>query len=263
MLHKETKKAVILARGLGTRMRAAGSDAELDDAQLAVAEKGLKALMPVADGKNLLDFIIARLADAGFGQICMVIGPEHDEFRDYCAERGYDISFAIQHEPRGTADAVLAAEDFCAGENFAVVNSDNLYPLDSLRRLRDCHGAALIGFEIAELIEKSNIPAERIAKFATIEADAQGNLAAVVEKPETVPPDALVSMNAWIFSPKIFDACRSIELSPRGEFEITAAVTFAMGKLGEKFAVVKSNEGVLDMSSRADVATVASMIGEN
>jgi dTDP-glucose pyrophosphorylase len=70
-------------------------------------------------------------------------------------------------------------------------------------------------------------------------------------------------MNAWLFSPNIFEACREINLSPRGEFELTDAVNFAIEHLGEKFKVVFSNEGVLDLSSRADVEKLSEKLIEN
>jgi glucose-1-phosphate thymidylyltransferase len=259
---KETTKAVILARGLGTRMRAALDDEKLDERQRQIAERGLKTLVPISGDRCLLDFILESLWRAGFSDICLVIGDEHGAIREYCRKKNYAVSFAIQKQPRGTANAVLAAEEFAAGAHFLVVNSDNLYPLGALRYLKDLGRAGLIGFESDALVAKSNIPAERIAKFATVSTDVDGFLTEIVEKPEIVAADALVSMNAWIFSPRIFEACRQIEISPRGEFELTAAVMFAVRRYGEKFAVIRSDEGVLDLSSRADIASVATKLAE-
>ena len=47
-----------------------------------------------------------------------------------------------------------------------------------------------------------------------------------------------VSMNCWRFGPAIFEACRSIRPSPRGELEITDAVQYATDRLGERFGIV-------------------------
>lgn len=251
-----TKKAVILARGLGTRMRSGGS-AVLTGNQKTVAASGVKALVPLPNGKTLLDLITANLRAAGFDDICLVIGPEHRSIRDHCSANKIDVSFAIQNDPDGTADAVLAAEPFAANSLFAVFNSDNLYPVDSLARLREAGGPSLLAFEREALIEKSNITAERIAKFATIEMDADGLLARIVEKPARVDIDSLVSMNAWVFSTAIFDACRAIDRSERGEFELSAAVQHAIDRLGEKFAAIRTQEGVLDLSSRDDIVSVS------
>ncbi len=249
------RKAVILARGLGTRMRADAPETSLTPDQRRIASLGIKALIPVGENRTMLDMIFENLTAAGFSEFIMVIGDEHGAIREFCASRGYGARFAIQKEALGTSDAVLAsAAEIRPGELFLVVNSDNLYPVGSLRRLRETNRPALVAFGRAALIEHGNIAAERIAKFATIETDTNGDLKQIVEKPETVAPDSYVSMNAWLFSPAIFEACRRIGRSPRGEYEITAAVQFAIDELGQSFEVVRSEEGVLDLSNRADIA---------
>ncbi|HMS42488.1 MAG TPA: nucleotidyltransferase family protein [Pyrinomonadaceae bacterium] len=250
-------KAVILARGLGTRMRADFSGANLTSEQTKIASLGIKTLMPVRGDKTLVEFILENLSKAGFSEICLVIGDEHQAIRDFCASLNYDISFAIQENPLGTAEAVLAAKSFSDGENFLVVNSDNLYPLNALRKLRELNQTGFVAFSRKGLIEKSNISEDKINKFATAETDESGHLIKIIEKPETVDESSLISMNCWLFSPKIFTACRQIKPSLRGEFEITDAVQFAIDNLGEKFIAVKSDEGVLDLSSRADVGKIS------
>lgn len=250
-------KAVILARGLGTRMRAEDVAVSLDAEQSALADAGIKTLVPISGDKTLLDFIFENLIGAGFTKICLVIGEEHEVIRNFCAEKNLDISFAIQKEPLGTADAVLAAEEFVSGDYFLAINSDNLYPVEGLKDLRGAGIPGLVAFDRRALVEKSNIPEERIAKFAEVIIDSEGFLKEILEKPEHPRADAAVSMNAWMFSPSIFDACRAIGPSARGEYEITDAVAHSINKLGERFIAVSSKDGVLDLSSKADVAGVA------
>ena len=67
-------------------------------------------------------------------------------------------------------------------------------------------------------------------------------------------------MNSWSFGPNIFDACRAIGPSPRGEYELQDAVTYAMRHLGERFRVLPWSGGVIDLSSRTDVASVAERV---
>ena len=69
--------------------------------------------------------------------------------------------------------------------------------------------------------------------------------------------ETFVSMNCWRFSPVIFDACRAIPRSARNEYELADAVQYAMGTLGERFRVVRSNGVVWDLSTRRDIAAVA------
>jgi glucose-1-phosphate thymidylyltransferase len=237
-------------------MRAGSPDVSLTDEQSSVANAGIKALVPISGDRTMLDLIVENLTAAGFSEFVLVIGDEHQAIRDFCEGRGLNVRFAIQREPLGTADAVLAAEsEIRPREHFAVVNSDNLYPVESLRRLRELNRPGLVAFGRAGLIENGNIAAERIAKFATIETGPGGDLKQIVEKPETVAPDSHVSMNAWLFDTSIFEACRRIGPSPRGEFEITAAVQYAIDELGQSFKVVRSDEGVVDLSNRTDIET--------
>ena len=258
-----TKKAVILARGLGSRMRAESSGVTLTAKQSRIADAGIKALMPVAGDKTMLELILDSLSAAGFDHVCLVIGPEHSAIRDFCSDNNLDVRFAIQVEPRGTADAVLAAKECVGGELFLVVNSDNLYPVESLRALREINRPAMLAFERKALISLSNIPEDRISKFATTEIDGSGFLRRITEKPDHVDAGSFVSMNAWLFSPLIFEACRAIGPSERGEYELTSAVQYAIDKLGEEFFAVKTAAGVLDLSSRADIETVTDFLKSN
>ncbi len=262
-------KAVIMARGLGTRMRATNPQAKLDAQQSAVASTGIKALIPI--GRPFLDYALGALAEAGYRRICLVIGPEHDALRNYCAQeldcRRLKIEFAVQHEPRGTADAVLAAEEFAAGEEFAVVNSDNYYPVSALSSLRALEGPGLAVFARDSMIAEGNIPAERILKFALAEADADGVLQRIVEKPDDATVETLrgplgVSMNCWRFDARIFAACRAIGPSARGEFELPDAVQYAIDHLGVRFAMRICQAAVLDLSNQGDVESVARLLGD-
>ena len=242
-------------------MRAVDESSKLDSEQAKIAELGVKALIPIAENKTFLDFALENLRSAGFTEICLVIGDEHEILKDFCRKNG--LHFAIQEKPLGTANAVLSAENFANGDNFLVANSDNIYPVNSLQHLRDLNAAGLVAFDRQSLIAKSNISAEKIAKFAVIEFDENNYLTRIVEKPETVAENSFVSMNAWLFSNKIFEACRNIKPSVRNELELTDAVQFAIKNLGEKFKIITSNEGVLDLSSRADIEKVIEKLIKN
>lgn len=260
---RPVRKAVVMARGLGSRMKAA-ADAALTPDQAAAAASGAKAMMPLG-GRPFLDHSLSRLADAGLTQVCLVIGPEHRAIRDHYdsldLER-LEIFYTIQDEPRGTADAVLSAEWFAGEDPVVVINGDNLYPTEALAALARAEGSATIGFSVAGLVANSNIPAERIAAFAVLEV-AEGRLAGIIEKPTAEQlldlAGAPVSMNCWVFTPAVFEACRLVEPSARGEYEITDAVRALVAR-GERIEVLPSDAGVLDLSSRGDVAAVAALL---
>jgi glucose-1-phosphate thymidylyltransferase len=260
--HGTTTKCVVLARGLGTRMRAGDATARLDEAQSATADTGLKAMVPV--GRPFLDYVLSALADAGFEQACLVIGPEHDIIREHYSGTNrptrIQVTFAEQVAPLGTAQAVLAAETFVASDEFAVINSDNYYPVEALRALRNIGQLGAVLFEASSLVHNSNIPPDHIRAFAYCMIDKDGFLTDIAEKP-TGPSRAnsdgekLVSMNCWRFSPAIFQTCRDVRRSPRGEFELPLAVELAIAR-GLKFKVTLSRSGVLDLSRRSDIAAV-------
>ncbi len=250
-------KTVVLARGLGTRMRR-DANARLTPEQKSIADTGLKAMIPV--GRPFLDYVLSGLADAGYKHVCLVIGPEHDVIRDYYRRQPparLSLSYAIQKEPRGTADAVLAAETFVAKDEFLVMNSDNYYPVRVLQMLRTMNEPGTVLFDRNALVRNSNIPAERVRAFAYAEV-RNGYMVSLVEKPDentAVPDDALVSMNIWRFSPEILQHCRSVPRSSRGEYELPEAVSLGLSK-GMRLRVERSELGVLDLSRREDIADV-------
>ena len=256
-------KAVILARGLGTRMREPDHSAHLDSEQANAADSGVKALIPV--GRPFLDYSLSNLADAGYRQVCLVVAPEHEALRRYYEEevrpKQLSLHYAVQQEPHGTADAVAAAEAFAGDDAILVINSDNYYPCEALAALRGIPGSGTALFERETLIAESNIPAERVGRFGIAKIDEDGYLNRIIEKADdsllaSLGNDVWVSMNCWRFTPSIFEACRRISRSPRGELEVTDAVQYAIDQLDERFSVIKIRAGVLDMTGRRDIAAV-------
>src|SRR5271165_7096300 len=241
-------------------MREHDASAHINAPQASAADTGVKAMVPV--GKPFLDYVLSALADAGFTHACLVIGPEHHAIRDYYTQkhlpRRIRVSFAAQTDPLGTANAVLAAEEFIGPDEFLVINSDNYYPVDVLQAVQDLGQPGAILFEAASLVSHSNIPEERIRAFAYCVVDAEGFLADIVEKPANASFDSgnLVSMNCWRFGPDIFAACRDVQLTPRGEYELPLAVKLAFQR-GMKLKTKVSCSGVLDLSRRSDIAAVA------
>jgi glucose-1-phosphate thymidylyltransferase len=256
-------KCVILARGLGKRMRADDATAHLNPAQTAAADSGIKALVQV--GRPFLDYSLSVLADAGFTHICLVIGPEHEAVRNYYTQavqpRRIQIDFAVQTEPLGTADAVLAAEEFIGPDEALVLNSDNYYPLDVLLDAQRLAQPGAVLFDAAFLVRESNIPLDRIRAFGSCVIDTGGFLVDIVEKPdnERATPVKLISMNCWRFSPEIFRSCREAPLSPRGEYELPLAVKLALQR-GMRLKACVSHSGILDLSRRSDIDTVAARL---
>lgn len=268
-----TRTAVILARGLGTRMKRADDAVSLNADQASAADAGVKGMISV--GRPFLDYVISALADAGAEEVVLVVGPEHLSIREYYENTSVPsrvaVRFAIQQKPLGTADAVVAAANVVEGDSFLVLNADNYYPVAAYSALlqlqlhgaaeRDGDGGGVVAFDRDALVRDGNISAERVRSFAILDVDADGTLTAIVEKPGAAlnvnaPEARWVGMNLWLVTPALVDACRRVSLSARGEFELPEAVALAV-KEGVKVHVVKLEAGVLDLSQRSDIAAVA------
>lgn len=265
-----TTQAVILARGLGTRMRREdGADGgSLSDDQRRAAALGAKGMMPIG-ARPLLDYVISALADGGIRDVTLVVAPDHDAIREHFERTRVParvrVRFAVQAEPRGTADAVQSVRGVVDDAPFLVLNSDNYYPVRAYSDLAALGASGLVAFEAETLVRESRLEPERVLKYALLDVDDAGFLRAVREKPAADDPlvqraERWVSMNLWSFAPVIFEACARVRPSARGELEIQDAVTIAMHELGERFRVVRMRAGVLDLSSRSDVAFVASQL---
>ena len=256
-------KAVVLARGKGTRMQQADGQAGLASAQSRMADLGVKAMIPFR--RPFLDYVLSALADGGVTTVCLIVGPEHDSIRDYYTRERppsrLSIDFAVQDAPLGTANALMAARAFVGSDLFLTLNSDNYYPADVFRALVALDGPGLPVFDRESLLRLSNIPADRMAQYAVLVIDADGSLADIVEKPD---PEMLasfgsryfVSMNCWRFDASIFEACARIGPSSRGELELPNAVRYAIHTMHQRFRTVPLETAILDLSRRGDIVEV-------
>ncbi len=263
--------AVILARGLGTRMRSEDGSA-LSEEQRAAAARGAKGLMPIA-GHALLDYVLHELAEGGVLDVVFVVAPGETALRGrYGAShppRRLRVHFADQAEPRGTADALHAAEetvlaigphDAAGDAHFLMLNADNLYPAESIGALVELGGPGLVAYEAEALVTLGNIEADRVKAFALLSLDRDGFVKAIVEKPGPEHPlwrdaERWVSMNLFRFDSSIFADCAAVQPSARGELELADAVRASLAR-GVRMRAVKQRLPVLDLSRRGDVAGV-------
>lgn len=268
------RTAAILARGLGSRMRRHDTTASLTTAEAAAADSGVKGMMPIANASRsgtarpFLDYVISELADAGITDVVLVLGPEHDTVRAYYQTTApptrVRMRFALQPEPLGTANAVIAAAEVIGDTLFLVLNADNFYPQAALQLLVRSDGAATIAFDRDALTREGNIEPERVRAFAVLRVSSDGHLQSILEKPGATvdlssPEARWVGMNCWAISPAIVDACRRVPCSARGEFELPEAVALALHE-GESIRAIPVALPVLDLSQRGDIAAVAARL---
>ncbi len=89
--------------------------AHLNAAQSAAADTGIKAMIPIK--RPFLDYVLSGLADAGYKEVCLVIGPEHGAIREYYEVKSppmrVRVSFAIQQEPKRIGGCDARCRDIC------------------------------------------------------------------------------------------------------------------------------------------------------
>jgi glucose-1-phosphate thymidylyltransferase len=243
-------------------MRRDDASAALDASQAAVASSGMKGMIPIK--RPFLEYLISALADAGITRVVLVIGPEHEAVRHHftvdAPPARVQIDFAIQSEPRGTADAVVAAAAVVGNAPFLVLNADNYYPVEAYRQLALLGQAGTVAFDRDALIADGHLAAERVRAFAVLTVDEAGDLRGIIEKPGSTldlasPAARWVGMNLWAVTPEIVDACRRVPRSARGEYELPEAVALALRE-GVSVRALPMAAPVLDLSHRGDIAAV-------
>ncbi len=203
-------KALILAGGEGTRLR-------------PITHTRAKQLVPVAN-KPILFYGIEAMVAAGITEIGVIVGATGPEVRQALGdgdEFGARITYLPQEAPLGLAHCVLIAREFLGDDDFVMYLGDNLLEQDL--------GAFVEAFEKARA--SAEPPAAQILlkqvpdphRFGIATLDADGNVVALVEKPDD-PPSDLALVGVYLFDTSIHEAVRAIEPSARGELEITDAI---------------------------------------
>lgn len=200
----QVTKAVILAAGRGTRMK--GLTDELPKPMVRVK------------GVPILESIVRGLVANGIRRILVVVGWRKEvvlgHFGDGAAF-GCSIEYVEQSVQDGTGRVVELARDFAGDDPFVLSYGDILVPAFSYAPLVDCAGVdGKLTVRIAEDVRKGG------AVF--IEG---GFVVGLIEKPvEGQPTSPYYNAGIYTFTPRIFDYTAKLELSPRGEYELTDAI---------------------------------------
>ena len=190
-------QTVILAAGEGTRMR-------------PLTETVPKPMLPVAD-RPLCAHTADAAVEAGASELVFVVGYEADAVREHFGAeyRGVEVSYAVQEEQLGTAHAVDAASDQLDGD-FVVLNGDDLYDTAAVEAL----------FENCPAVGAYRVEDPRPYGVFSLDGDVVTD---VVEKPED-PPSDRVNVGLYHFPEAAIEWLSDVEMSERGEYEITDVV---------------------------------------
>ncbi len=203
-------KAVLLAAGEGRRLRPVTLDRP-------------KPVIPLA-GFSLAHYHLSLLSSVGVDEVAVVVGFGEEKVRSALGdgrELDLEITYLRQERQLGTAHALLVAERWVGdSEPFLLIYSDVYLPPET-------PGALISAVEDREAEAAVAVASvERPWEFGVVEADPDGRLRRIVEKPERgEEPSDLVIAGAFAFGRSIFGELGEIEVSPRGELELTDAIT--------------------------------------
>ncbi|MEK6871757.1 MAG: sugar phosphate nucleotidyltransferase [Nanoarchaeota archaeon] len=200
-------KGIILAGGNGTRM-------------MPCTKVTNKHLLPVYN-KPMIYYPLQTLADAGIRDILIISGRGHaGHFVNLLGsgkEFGARLSYEIQEEAGGIAQALALAEDFAENENIVVILGDNIFE-DSIKEHVEAFNKQSQGCRI--FLKEVGMKAARRFGIAVVEKE---KVIYVEEKP-AYPKSNLAMTGLYMFDSRIFHIIKTITPSGRGELEITDAI---------------------------------------
>lgn len=194
-------KGVLLAGGNGRRLN-------------PLTDITNKHLLPVYN-KPMILYPLQTLTDAGIKDILVITGREYaggflkllGSGRNY----GCSLTYEIQDEAGGIAQALGLAEDFADGENIAVILGDNIFEDNFKKDIEDFDGQ-----KGARIFLKQTKDASR---FGVAELDGD-KIVNIEEKPSKPKTDLAVT-GFYLYDSGVFDVIKNLKPSGRGELEIT------------------------------------------
>ena len=196
-------RGIVLAGGLGSRLW-----------PLTVAAS--KQILPIYD-KPTIYYPLSTLMNAGIREVRILSTPRHiNDFRELLGDGsdwGLTLTYQVQEQPRGIADAFILAGSFVGDQAVALILGDNLFHGPGLGRrlstLSEPAGAHVFAYEVAEP-----------SHYGVIQLGDDGSVLSIEEKPER-PRSNLAVPGLYFYGPDVVEVARNLRPSPRGELEIT------------------------------------------
>ena len=227
-------KGVILAGGTGSRM-------------MPCTKVTNKHLLPVYN-KPMIYYPLLTLINAGIKDILIVSGPGHaGDFVNLLGsgkEFGAKLSYEVQDEAGGIAQALGLAEKFVENDSICVILGDNIFQDNVKEHVDNFNNGCKI------FLKRVDIDAAKRFGIAVVEND---KVIYVEEKPEN-PRSDLAMTGLYLFDSNIFNIIRQLRPSGRGELEITDSIYWYVKENNCNYAMVEgywSDAGTFDSLFRA------------
>lgn len=228
-------KAVILAAGMGTRLRPVIGDNQ-------------KTMVKYSQ-KPLLQRTVEVLREKGLRDIVIVVNYMKEQIMEFFGDgSAFDVrvEYVHQQNPKGgTADAVRCVSEKIDGDKFVLIYGDNVFDkriLDSILKKSAHFDGVLCGKTV-----------DNPSKFGIMQVDGL-HVKKIIEKPE-VPPSNLALTGLFVLPRDIFRAIEQTKLSTRGEYELTESIQilidegFKFGfQIAEGFWIDPRDQGEMTMA---------------
>ena len=199
-------KGILLAGGRGTRL-------------YPLTRTVSKQLLPVYD-KPMIYYPLSTLMLFGIRDILIISTPEDtlriEQLLGDGSSLGLNLSYAVQEEPKGIAQALLIGKDFIKGDQVCLILGDNIF---------------YMGEQLHQIVDKLHSTDNNVAtifayhvsnpqRFGVVEFNSQMQVISIEEKPQR-PKSNYVSVGLYFYPPDAAEKAASLKPSKRGELEIT------------------------------------------
>jgi glucose-1-phosphate thymidylyltransferase len=196
------KKGIVLAGGAGTRL-------------YPLTLVASKQLQPVYD-KPMIYYPLSTLMMAGINDILIISTPQDTpRFEALLGDGrrwGISLTYKVQPEPKGIAQAFLVGEEFIDGNAVCLILGDNIFygKLELDRIVGDfLDGATIFGYPVTDP-----------ERYGVVEFDRSGKVLSIEEKPAQ-PKSHYAVPGLYLYDRNVVEITRNLKPSPRGELEIT------------------------------------------